>query len=213
MKDKLKRIFLFSIVLLLTISNSNGINVVNAMTIFNKSIEIEIYEIKEDKIVIPVKNIIELYKTDSNNVEFEEYKQEQAKLEMENYRNEKEKQERIAFKTEIVDFAKQFIGNPYVSGGTSLTNGADCSGFVQTVYATFDIKLPRTTSKQIYAGVEVSLEEIEIGDIILYGYNGFATHSAIYIGDERILHSSTPERGIRTDSMYIMPILSIRRVA
>ena len=213
MKDRLKRIFIFSIVLLLTISNSNGFQVVNAITVLNKNIEIEIYEVKEEKEVRTVENIIDLYKTDPNNKEFEEYKQEQAKIEMENYRLEKAEQERIAFKTKVVNFAKQFVGNPYVSGGTSLTNGADCSGFVQTVYATFGIKLPRTTDTQARVGISVLLDKIEVGDIVSYGYNGVSTHSAIYIGDGRIVHSSTPETGIRIDNINIMPILTIRRVA
>ena len=212
MKDRLKRIIIFSIVLLLTISNSTGFQVVNAITILDKNIEIEIYEIKEEKEVVLVENIIDLYKTDTNNKEFEEYKQEQARIEMDNYRLEKAKQERIAFKTKVVNFAKQFVGNPYVSGGTSLTNGADCSGFVQTVYATFGIKLPRTTDVQAKTGIEVSLEEIEVGDIVSYGYNGVSTHSAIYIGDGKIIHSSTPEKGIRIDSIQILPIVTIRRV-
>ena len=212
MKDRLKRIFIFSNVLLLTLLNSTGFQVVNAITILDKNIEIEIYEIKEEKEVGTVENIIDLYKTDPNNKEFEEYKQEQAKLEMENFRIEKAKQERIAFKTKIVNYAKQFVGNPYVAGGTSLTNGADCSGFVQTVYAAFGIKLPRTTVEQIKSGTEVSIDEIDVGDIVSYGYDGFATHSAIYIGDGKIVHSSTPEMGIRIDNMYIIPILSIRRV-
>jgi len=212
-KDRLKRIFIFSIVLLLTISNSNGFQVVNAITVLNKNIEIEIYEVKEEKEVRTVENIIDLYKTDPNNKEFEEYKQEQAKIEMENYRLEKAEQERIAFKTKVVNFAKQFVGNPYVSGGTSLTNGADCSGFVQTVYATFGIKLPRTTDTQARVGISVLLDKIEVGDIVSYGYNGVSTHSAIYIGDGRIVHSSTPETGIRIDNINIMPILTIRRVA
>ena len=212
MKDRLKRIFIFSIVLLLTISNSNGFQGVNAITILDKNIEIEIYEIKGEKDVRTVENIIDLYKTDTNNKEFEEYKQEQAKIEMDNYRLEKAKQERIAYKTKIVEFAKQFVGNPYVAGGTSLTNGADCSGFVQTVYATFGIKLSRTTDTQAREGIQVSIEEIEVGDIVSYGYNGIATHSAIYIGDGRIVHSSTPETGIRIDKINIMPIVTIRRV-
>lgn len=212
MKDRLKRIFIFSIVLLLTLSNANGFQVVNAITILNKNIEIEIYEIKEEKEVGTVENIIELYKTDPNNKEFLEYKQEQAKLEMENYRLEKAKEERIAYKTKIVNFAKQFVGNPYVSGGTSLTNGADCSGFVQTVYASFGIKLPRTTDVQAKAGIEVSMDEIEVGDIVSYGYDGIASHSAIYIGDGRVVHASTPELGIRTDRIDMMPIVTIRRV-
>lgn len=212
MKDRLKRIFIFSIVLLLTLSNANGFQVVNAITILNKNIEIEIYEIKEEKEVGTVENIIELYKTDPNNKEFLEYKQEQAKLEMENYRLEKAKEERVAYKTKIVNFAKQFVGNPYVSGGTSLTNGADCSGFVQTVYASFGIKLPRTTDVQAKAGIEVSMDEIEVGDIVSYGYDGIASHSAIYIGDGRVVHASTPELGIRTDRIGMMPIVTIRRV-
>lgn len=212
MKDRLKRIFIFSIVLLLTLSNANGFQVVNAITILNKNIEIEIYEIKEEKEVGTVENIIELYKTDPNNKEFLEYKQEQAKLEMENYRLEKAKEERVAYKTKIVNFAKQFVGNPYVSGGTSLTNGADCSGFVQTVYASFGIKLPRTTDVQAKAGIEVSMDEIEVGDIVSYGYDGIASHSAIYIGDGRVVHASTPELGIRTDRIDMMPIVTIRRV-
>ncbi len=212
MKDRLKRIFIFSIVLLLTLSNSNGFQVVNAITILDKNIEIEIYEIKEEKEVGTVENIIDLYKTDPNNKEFEEYKQEQAKLEMDNYRLEKAKQERIAYKTKIVNFAKQFVGNPYVSGGTSLTNGADCSGFVQTVFAVFGIKLPRTTDVQAKVGTGVSIEEIEVGDMVSYGYNGIASHSAIYIGDGKIVHSSTPETGIRIDRIDMMPIVTIRRV-
>lgn len=212
MKDRLKRIFIFSIVLLLTLFNSTGLQVVNAITILDKNIEIEIYEIKEEKEVGVVENIIDLYKTDPNNKEFLEYKQEQAKIEMENYRLEKARQERIAYKTKIVNFAKQFVGNPYVSGGTSLTNGADCSGFVQTVYATFGIKLPRTTDVQAKAGMEVSMDEIEVGDIVSYGYDGIASHSAIYIGDGRVVHASTPELGIRTDRIDMMPIVTIRRV-
>lgn len=212
MKDRLKRIFIFSNVLLLTLLNSTGFQVVNAITILDKNIEIEIYEIKEEKEVGTVENIIDLYKTDPNNKEFEEYKQEQAKLEMENFRIEKAKQERIAFKTKIVNFAKQFVGNPYVLGGTSLTNGADCSGFVQTVYASFGIKIPRTTDVQAKAGTEVSIDELEVGDIVSYGYNGIASHSAIYIGDGKIVHSSTPELGIRIDNINMMPIVTIRRV-
>ncbi|MBQ9071714.1 MAG: C40 family peptidase [Bacilli bacterium] len=97
-------------------------------------------------------------------------------------------------------------------GGTSLTNGADCSGFVQTVYATYGISLPRTTTEQSVTGTSVAIESIEVGDIISYGYEGIVTHSAIYIGNGMIVHASTPELGIRIDNMYIMPILAIRSV-
>lgn len=211
MKNIFKRIVVFSIVLLLTISNTDCIEVVNAITVHTKNKDIEIYSVKEKEEIIS-DSIIDFYNTDTNNKEFEEYKIEQAKQEMETFREEKAKQKRIAYKTQIVNFSKRFVGNPYVSGGTSLTNGADCSGFVQTVYATFGIRLPRTTSEQALVGSSVSINDIEVGDIVSYGYNGLATHSAIYIGDGMIVHSSTPEMGIRIDKINIMPILTIRRV-
>lgn len=211
MKNILKRILVFSIVLLLSVSNTDCIEVVNAITVHTKNTDIEIYNVKEKEEIVSY-SIIDLYNNDTNNKEFEEYKKEQAKIEMQAYREEKAKQKRIAYKTQIVNFAKQFVGNPYVSGGTSLTSGADCSGFVQTVYATFGIKLPRTTPEQALVGTSVSIDNIEVGDIVSYGYNGLATHSAIYIGDGMIVHSSTPEMGIRIDKINIMPILTIRRV-
>lgn len=211
MKNILKRILVFSIVLLLSVSNTDCIEVVNAITVHTKNTDIEIYNVKEKEEIVS-NSIIDLYNNDTNNKEFEEYKKEQAKIEMQAYREEKAKQKRIAYKTQIVNFAKQFVGNPYVSGGTSLTSGADCSGFVQTVYATFGIKLPRTTPEQALVGTSVSIDNIEVGDIVSYGYNGLATHSAIYIGDGMIVHSSTPEMGIRIDKINIMPILTIRRV-
>ena len=115
--------------------------------------------------------------------------------------------------SDVASYAVQFVGNPYVYGGTSLTNGADCSGFVQSVYANFGVSLPRTASAQSTVGYSVPVSEIQAGDIISYGYNGNVSHSALYIGDNTIVHASTPALGIRTDSMYIMPIVSVRRVA
>ena len=83
----------------------------------------------------------------------------------------------------IVDFACQFIGNPYVWGGTSLTNGADCSGFVQSVFAHFGISLPRTTRDLVSVGTPVSYEEAIPGDIILY-----SGHVGIYMGNGQIVN-------------------------
>ena len=80
------------------------------------------------------------------------------------------------------------------------------------MYANFNIKLPRTTKEQASIGDKVLIEEIEPGDIISYGYNNQVSHSAIYVGDGLIIHSSTPNLGIRIDNMYIMPIITIRRV-
>ena len=109
----------------------------------------------------------------------------------------------------VVNYAKQFLGNPYVYGGTSLTNGADCSGFVQSVYAHFGISLPRTSSAQRSAGYSVgSLSNAKPGDLICYD-----GHVGIYIGDNAIIHASNEKDGIKiTYNAAYRKILSIRRV-
>ena len=107
----------------------------------------------------------------------------------------------------IVDYACQFIGNPYVWGGTSLTDGADCSGFVQSVCAHFGISLPRTTYDQIYAGVEVSYDQAMPGDLICYD-----GHIGIYIGNGQIVNAQNPEQGIGISPATYTTILSVRRI-
>ena len=107
----------------------------------------------------------------------------------------------------IVDYACQFIGNPYVWGGTSLTDGADCSGFVQSVFAHFGISLPRTTYDQIYAGVEVSYDQAMPGDLICYD-----GHIGIYIGNGQIINAQNPEQGIGISPATYTTILSVRRI-
>ena len=84
---------------------------------------------------------------------------------------------------------------------------------LKSVYANFGVSLPRTAPDQATVGYSVPVNEIQAGDIVSYGYNGYVSHSALYIGDNTIVHASTPSLGIRTDSMYIMPIVSVRRVA
>lgn len=107
----------------------------------------------------------------------------------------------------IVDYACQFIGNPYVWGGTSLTDGADCSGFVQSVFAHFGISLPRTTYDQINAGVEVSYDQAMPGDLICYD-----GHIGIYIGNGQIVNAQNPEHGIGISPATYTTILSVRRI-
>lgn len=107
----------------------------------------------------------------------------------------------------IVDYACQFIGNPYVWGGTSLTDGADCSGFVQSVFAHFGISLPRTTYDQINAGVEVSYDQAMPGDLICYD-----GHIGIYIGSGQIVNAQNPEQGIGISPATYTTILSVRRI-
>ena len=107
----------------------------------------------------------------------------------------------------IVDYACQFIGKPYVWGGTSLTDGADCSGFVQSVFAHFGISLPRTTYDQINAGVEVSYDQAMPGDLICYD-----GHIGIYIGNGQIVNAQNPEQGIGISPATYTTILSVRRI-
>ena len=107
----------------------------------------------------------------------------------------------------VIDFAVQFIGNPYVWGGTSLTNGADCSGFVQSVYAHFGIQLPRTTWDMESVGIPVSYEEALPGDIVLYD-----GHVGLYMGDGNIVNAMNEEQGIGICSATYANIITIRRV-
>ena len=108
----------------------------------------------------------------------------------------------------VVDYATQFVGNPYVWGGTSLTGGADCSGFVQSVYANFGVSLPRTSYEQQNAGTEVSYADAQPGDLICYG-----GHVAIYMGNGRIVHASNSVDGIKiSDNAAYRTIVSVRRL-
>lgn len=96
---------------------------------------------------------------------------------------------------QIVDFALQFEGNPYVYGGTSLTNGADCSGFVMSVFAQFGYSLPRVAADQYNQSAKKSVEDLEPGDLIFYGSG--ISHVALYIGNGQIIHASTSASGIK----------------
>lgn len=109
--------------------------------------------------------------------------------------------------SDVVSYACQFIGNPYVWGGESLTDGADCSGFIKSVYANFGISLPHSSVALQRAGSEVSYENAQPGDIVCY-----AGHVAIYMGGGQIVHASSPSTGIKTGSATYRSIISVRRV-
>lgn len=108
---------------------------------------------------------------------------------------------------QVCNYACQFVGNPYVYGGTSLTDGTDCSGFTQAVYAHFGISIPRDSYSQRSCGVGVAYEDAQPGDIICY-----AGHVALYLGDGQIVHASTPQTGIVYGYATYRTILAVRRV-
>lgn len=109
---------------------------------------------------------------------------------------------------QVAKYACQYVGNPYVPGGTSLTDGADCSGFTYRVYADFGYSLPRTSTEQRSAGKEVSYSDAQPGDLICY-----SGHVAIYIGGGKIVHASTQKTGIKvSNNAQYRPILSVRRI-
>lgn len=113
---------------------------------------------------------------------------------------------------QVVNYALQFVGYPYVYGGNSLTNGTDCSGFTKLIYASYGVYLPRSASEQAHSGVHVNLENIMPGDIVVSGYDGVVCHASIYIGDGKLVHALNSNVGIVVTSMYIMPIIDVRRV-
>ena len=236
MKSILKKLFLVSFLFILGIVGSTY---VNAKDNIETEEELQVYQIRsKDEGIITDKKVFSFYEENNeklNNLieqrkqEEENARLEQERLEQERLETEKLEQERkleIARNSElqsqtvvsvdanssVASYALQFVGNPYVAGGTSLTNGTDCSGFVMSVYAAFGISLPRTTGGQSQSGYGVSISDAQPGDIVSYGYNGYVSHSALYIGNGMIVHASTPELGIRVDSMYIMPIITIRRI-
>ena len=110
-------------------------------------------------------------------------------------------------------YAQNFIGNPYVLGGTSLTNGTDCSGFVQSVYSKYGVSLPRTSSSQSCAGSSVSLSDVQAGDLIFYASNGSVNHVAMYIGGGKVVHASNRRDGIKVSNMNYRTPCKARRVA
>lgn len=112
-----------------------------------------------------------------------------------------------AFGRQVADYALQFVGNPYVWGGTSLTKGADCSGFTQSVYRQFGVNIPRTSAEQAKFGKEIAYEDMEPGDLICY-----PGHVSMYIGNGQIVHARSSKAGIRVDNdPAYRTIVSIRR--
>ena len=118
--------------------------------------------------------------------------------------NRKVEQKRVAERKALVNFALQFVGNPYVYGGTSLTNGADCSGFVMSVFKEFGYDLPRVAAAQYQASQQKEISQMEVGDLVFYGAGIY--HVALYIGNGKVVHALNANKGIViTDYDYETP--------
>ncbi len=115
-------------------------------------------------------------------------------------------------RVDLVEYAKQFLGNPYVWGGESLTKGVDCSGFVLCIYKKYGIKLPHYSVAQSECGTKISTSELQPGDLIFYaGSNGVINHVGIYIGNNQVIHASNPKSGIKISTYnYRTPVKCVR---
>ena len=111
----------------------------------------------------------------------------------------------------LCEFALQYVGNPYVWGGTSLTKGADCSGFVLSVFANYGYSLPHSSRSQANCGTRIKSSELQPGDLIFYGSGKSINHVAIYIGGGQIVHASNKRDGIKiSNAFYRTPICCTR---
>lgn len=115
-----------------------------------------------------------------------------------------------ATRSAVIAYAKQFLGNPYVYGGTSLTDGADCSGFTQSIFSHFGITTGRSSRDQAARGREISVDSAQPGDLLFYASGNYINHVAIYIGGGQVIHSSTPATGITiSPSNYRTPCKAV----
>lgn len=114
-------------------------------------------------------------------------------------------------RVDLVQYAKQFVGNPYVWGGTSLTNGADCSGFTLSIYKKYGVSLPHHAASQAQLGTKVDFSAAQPGDLVFYAKNGSINHVAIYIGNGQVIHASSPKTGIKISSWNYRTPACIRR--
>ena len=115
-------------------------------------------------------------------------------------------------RVDLVSYACQFVGNPYVWGGTSLTKGADCSGFVLSVFANYGVSLPHSSVAQSNSGTKISSSEAQPGDLFFYGNGSRINHVAIYIGNGQVVHASSPRTGIKISGAYYRNPVKVVRI-
>lgn len=115
-------------------------------------------------------------------------------------------------RVDLISYATQFVGNPYVWGGTSLTNGADCSGFTLSVFAKYGVYLPHSSRAQANCGTRINASEAKPGDLFFYGSGNSISHVAIYIGNGQIVHASSKKTGIKISNAFYRSPICVTRV-
>ena len=115
-------------------------------------------------------------------------------------------------RVDLISYATQFVGNPYVWGGTSLTNGADCSGFTLSIFAKYGVYLPHSSKAQANCGTRISASEAKPGDLFFYGSGSSISHVAIYIGNGQIVHASSKKTGIKISNAFYRSPICVTRV-
>lgn len=115
-------------------------------------------------------------------------------------------------RADMVEFAKKYLGGKYVYGGTSLTNGTDCSGFTMRIYEHFGYSIPRTSSAQASYATGIKGSEAKPGDLFFYGSNGRVSHVAMYIGNGQVIHASNERTGIKISNAYYRTPIKIGRI-
>ena len=115
-------------------------------------------------------------------------------------------------RVDLISYATQFVGNPYVWGGTSLTNGADCSGFTLSIFAKYCVYLPHSSKAQANCGTRISASEAKPGDLFFYGSGSSISHVAIYIGNGQIVHASSKKTGIKISNAFYRSPICVTRV-
>ena len=114
-------------------------------------------------------------------------------------------------RVDLCQYAKEFLGNPYVWGGTSLTKGADCSGYVLSIFKKYGVSLPHSSVAQANCGTTIKVSEAQPGDLIFYANGRTINHVAIYIGGGQVIHASNPKTGIRISNVsYRSPVKAVR---
>ena len=115
-------------------------------------------------------------------------------------------------RVDLISYATQFVGNPYVWGGTSLTNGADCSGFTLSIFAKYGVYLPHSSKAQANCGTRISASEAKPGDLFFYGSGSSISHVAIYIGNGQIVHARSKKTGIKISNAFYRSPICVTRV-